>query len=144
MHPRMVRKVAKERFSYLLRVGLARSGGQSFEALTVAFWRSFRAARQREPGISPNCAWIPGSSRSLSPSRPEADPGAMRGMTDDARNDRGRLPLRRGPLVADALQFHRAVRDGDPEGGADGAFDQMDVAAMGADQFGRDRQAKAA
>ena len=48
--------------------------------------------------------------------------------------------LRPRPLVADALQFHRAVGDRDPEGGADGAFDQMDVAAMGADQFGGDRK----
>jgi hypothetical protein len=47
--------------------------------------------------------------------------------------------LRPRPLVADAQQFHRPVRDHDPEGGADGALDQMDVAAMGADQFGRDR-----
>src|SRR5215218_145834 len=48
------------------------------------------------------------------------------------------------PLVADGLQFHRAVRNRDPEGGADGAFDQVDIAAMGADQFGGDCQAKAA
>ena len=32
----------------------------------------------------------------------------------------------------------------DPEGGADGALDQMDVAAMGADQFGGDGKAKPA
>src|SRR6266700_4866763 len=52
--------------------------------------------------------------------------------------------LRPRPLVADALQFHRAVRNRKPEGGTDGAFDQMDVAAMGADQFGGDRQSQAA
>src|SRR5205085_5661536 len=46
--------------------------------------------------------------------------------------------LRTHPLFAHALQFHRAVRDGDAEGGADGAFDEMDVAAMGADQLGGD------
>ena len=40
------------------------------------------------------------------------------------------------PLVADTLQFHRPVGNRDPESGADGAFDQMDVAAMGAHQFG--------
>jgi hypothetical protein len=49
-----------------------------------------------------------------------------------------------GPFIADAEQFHRAVRDRDPEGRADGAFDQMDIAAMGADQFGRDRKAQPA
>src|SRR5260370_4460621 len=44
------------------------------------------------------------------------------------------------PLVAYAQEFHRPVRDGDPEGGADGTFHQMDVAAMGTDQFGGDRE----
>src|SRR3984957_10401669 len=48
--------------------------------------------------------------------------------------------LRPCALVAHAQQLHRAVRYRDPEGGADGAFDQMDFAAMGADQFGGDRQ----
>ena len=56
----------------------------------------------------------------------------------------GRVSYARRPLVPHAEQFHRAVRDRDPEGGADGAFDQMDVAAMGADQFGGDRKAEAA
>ena len=51
--------------------------------------------------------------------------------------------LRPRPLVADGQQFHRAVGDRDPEGGADGAFDQVDVAAMGADQFGGDGEAEA-
>src|SRR3984957_16638162 len=53
------------------------------------------------------------------------------------RND---IALRPCALVAHAQQFHRTVRYRDPEGGADGAFDQMDFAAMGADQFGGDRQ----
>src|SRR6266849_10186318 len=48
------------------------------------------------------------------------------------------------PLVADAQEFHRPVRDGDPEGRANGAFHQMDVAAMGADQFGRNRESEPA
>src|SRR3954471_24248372 len=52
--------------------------------------------------------------------------------------------LRPRPLVPYALEFHRAVRDRDPEGGADGAFHQMNLAAMGADQFGGDRQPQAA
>src|SRR5262249_35050414 len=43
--------------------------------------------------------------------------------------------LRAGPLVAHGLQFHRAIRNRHAEGRADGAFDQMDVAAMGADQL---------
>jgi hypothetical protein len=55
------------------------------------------------------------------------------------RNDGG--DLRPCPLVADAQQFHRSVGNRDPEGGADGALDQMDVAAMGADQFGGNRKA---
>src|SRR5579871_5312806 len=52
--------------------------------------------------------------------------------------------LRPRPLVADGQQFHRTVRDDDPEGGADGAFDQLDVAAMGADELGGDREAEPA
>ena len=44
------------------------------------------------------------------------------------------------PLVTHGKQFHRAVGDRNPEGGTDGALDQMDVAAMGAHQLGRDRQ----
>src|SRR5260370_7691772 len=42
------------------------------------------------------------------------------------------------PLVAHAQEFHRPVRDGDPEGRADGACHQMDFAPMAADQFGGD------
>ncbi len=41
-------------------------------------------------------------------------------------------------------QFHRAVGDDDAEGGADGALDQLDVAAMGAHQLGGDGEAEAA
>jgi hypothetical protein len=48
------------------------------------------------------------------------------------------------PLVAHAHQFHRPVRDRDPKGRADGARHQMNVAAMGADQFGGDRKAEPA
>src|ERR1700733_873691 len=55
--------------------------------------------------------------------------------------ERRALYLRPRPLVADAEQLHRPVRDRDPERGPDGARDQMDVAAMGAQQFGGDRQA---
>src|SRR6266702_2642865 len=47
---------------------------------------------------------------------------------------------RQRPLVTDGKQFHRPVGDRNPEGGADGALDQMDVAAMGAHQLGRDRK----
>src|SRR5262245_32413061 len=50
--------------------------------------------------------------------------------------------LRAGPLVPHALQFHRAVGDRDAESGADGAFDEVDVAAMGADQLVGDGKAK--
>ena len=51
--------------------------------------------------------------------------------------------LRADPLVAHALQFHRAVGDGDAEGGADGALDQANLAAVRAHQFGDDRQTEA-
>src|SRR5262245_49691098 len=52
--------------------------------------------------------------------------------------------LRPLPLVPHAQKFHRAVGDHDAEGGADGAFDELDAPAMCADEFGRDRKAKAA
>src|SRR6185369_13331726 len=48
--------------------------------------------------------------------------------------------LSRRALFPHALQLDRAVRHHDPEGGADGAFDQVDVAAVGADQLGGDRE----
>ena len=47
-------------------------------------------------------------------------------------------------LVADGEQFHRPVRDDDPESGADRALDQRDLAAMGADQLGGDGKAQPA
>ena len=45
--------------------------------------------------------------------------------------------IRSGPgaLATDAVQFHRAIRHGDAEGGTEGSFHQVDVAAMGADQL---------
>src|SRR5437868_13974079 len=45
-------------------------------------------------------------------------------------------------LAAPGAELDRAVRDDDAEGRADGAVDQADLAAMGADQLGRDRKAK--
>src|ERR1700744_2336573 len=53
-------------------------------------------------------------------------------------------PLPPGPFVADGQQFHRAVRDHDPEGGAEGALDEVDIAIMGADQLGGDRKTQPA
>src|SRR5437868_3154507 len=44
------------------------------------------------------------------------------------------------PFAAHVMEFHRAVRYGDPEGGADGAFHEVEVATMGADQFGGNGQ----
>jgi hypothetical protein len=50
----MVRKVAKERFSYPLRPGLARPPGRVWgQTIGNPVLRpSFRGAREREPGIS--------------------------------------------------------------------------------------------
>src|SRR5271154_1493478 len=47
-------------------------------------------------------------------------------------------------LVADGEQLHRPVRDHDPERGPDGALDQRDGAAMGADELGGDGKPKPA
>ena len=68
--PNKFRKVAKERFSYPLRPGLARSGRMSaagqFGALPVISERA-----EREPGISHKYLWTPGSSPF---GRPEVGP----------------------------------------------------------------------
>ena len=62
--------------------------------------------------------------------------------------------MTRGGVRIDAYARARSLRTlnsstgrsgiDDPEGRADGAFHQMDVAAMGADQFGGDRKAQPA
>ena len=52
-------------------------------------------------------------------------------------------PSRAGALAAPDRELDRAVGDGEAEGRADGAFDQADVAAMGAHQLGRDGKAEA-
>lgn len=49
--------------------------------------------------------------------------------------------LRPGSFVADGEELHRAVGDDDAEGGAERAFDEVNVAAMGADQLGSDGKA---
>ena len=51
-----------------------------------------------------------------------------------------RSALRAG--AAAGAQFHRAVGNSQAERRADGAFDQADLAAMGAHQFGGDGKAK--
>jgi hypothetical protein len=112
-------QVAKARHSYRLRPGLASSGKQHpLPQFTTSIW----AMPGIEPRISCNCLEIPGSLAWLAP-----------------RNDRSGSGPR--PLVADGQEFHRPVRHHDPEGGANGALDQVDVAAMGAHQFGGDGQA---
>ena len=49
----------------------------------------------------------------------------------------------RPPRVAVGVELHRPVRDGDAERRADGAFDQGNRAAVGADQLGGDGEPKA-
>src|SRR6185437_9100165 len=60
-------------------------------------------------------------------------------MTD---KEASRRPGPLGPraFVANGEEFHRAVRNDDAEGGADGALDELNMAVMGADQFGGDRE----
>jgi len=57
---------------------------------------------------------------------------------------RGFANLSPRALVAYAQELDRPVRYGDPEGCPDGSFDQVNLPAMGADQFGGDRKPKAA
>ena len=40
------------------------------------------------------------------------------------------------------VELDRPVRDGKAEGRSDGAFDELDLTAMGADQLGGDDQAQ--
>ena len=110
--------VAKAGHSYRLRTGLARSGKNRSARLV-------NAGESRRAGESLQYLLDSGFARAAK-----------------ARNDGKQLPrnaareLSPRAFVADDLELHRAVGDRDPEGGADGALDQMDVAAMGADQFG--------
>jgi hypothetical protein len=122
------RTVAKERFSYPLRLQLARSGNALRGPIPGSIFVIPGRAIARTSDVHPHI----GESRAITS-------GFRVRCFASPRNDIGDARLRPRPLVADALQFHRPVRYGDPEGGADGAFDQMDIAAMGANQFGGDR-----
>jgi hypothetical protein len=112
-------KVAKAPPSYRLGGRLARSGKRDLRG------SSFRARASANPESRAITSGIPGS-------RPRR------------AQESGRRSLCPRPLVADAQEFHRPVRDDDPEGGPDGTFDQMNVAIMGADQFGGDRKSEPA
>jgi hypothetical protein len=98
------------------------------------FLSSFRRADQREPR---NLVQLPLDSGLEAEPVIGPDRWPRPGMTGLAR-------LRPCPFVAHAQEFHRPVGDRDPESRADGAFDQMDVAAMGADQFSGDRETQPA
>src|SRR6202022_2335126 len=52
-------------------------------------------------------------------------------------------PSRTRPLPAPRVERNRTIRNGDAEGRPDGAFNEASVAAMGANQLGGDRKAKA-
>jgi hypothetical protein len=119
MHPSGIGNVAKERFSYPLRRGLARWGKRAWAIKKRPQTRILVQLLRDSGFIASRC--------------PQ--------MRNCASGNDG---LRPRPLVADALQFHRPVGNGYPEGGADGALDQMDIAAMRADQFGGDRKAEPA
>src|SRR6266436_6666619 len=49
-----------------------------------------------------------------------------------------------GALAAAGAELDRPVRNGQREGGADGAVDEPDLAALGAHQLGRNRKPKPA
>ena len=126
MHPRMVRKRREERFSYPLRPGLASVGTR--EQATKRSDRASSVIPVRVPALNQNLLQIQRDSGFNAAPCPQ--------MCNGTSGNDSAADLRPRPLVADGLQFHRAVGNRDPEGGADGAFDQMDVAVMGADQFG--------
>src|SRR3954449_5675558 len=47
-----------------------------------------------------------------------------------------------GPHAAMGVELDRAVRDGEPEGCANGALHELDLAAVGADELGGDGEAE--
>src|SRR5262245_65430307 len=53
------------------------------------------------------------------------------------------IPSRPCPLPAPRIEIDRAVRDREAEGRADGAFDQADLAAVGAHQLGHNGKPEA-
>src|SRR5712672_1909459 len=121
--PTRSERPAKERSSYRLPSCLARSG---FGAFALSFgaprrWRTWNLAQSpRDSGFE-----------------------AFASPRNDGRSRLGQRRGASGPReLADGPEFHGAVGNHDPEGGAQGALDQMDVAAMEADQFGRDGQAE--
>src|SRR5689334_4037006 len=46
------------------------------------------------------------------------------------------------PRAAMSIELHRTVRNSEPEGRANGALDELDLAAVGADKFGGDGKAE--
>ena len=57
----------------------------------------------------------------------------------------GRFCPRSGPRAGRTVRFevHRPIGNGEPERRPDGALDQRDIAAVGADQLARNHEAQA-
>src|SRR5579871_1902300 len=68
---------------------------------------------------------------------------ARRGGEEKVQGRR-RRPLRPCPFVADAEEFDRPIGNRDAERSPNGSFDQVNLPAMGADEFGGDRKPKPA
>ena len=98
---------------------LLQAGGRPH--MGPASWRR-REARQR--GFA-----CPGQVRVSAPTRPRALAW-------------GASPSRAGALATPAADIDRAIRNGETERGADGAFDQADFTAMGAHQLGDNGKAE--
>src|SRR5947199_3571811 len=128
---------AKERSSYRLPGGFARSASDRMSVIPGR-WASIEPESGGRGGRFPGPRSVP-----VGNGEKGCHYNEILGAPRTPHPERRARGLRAGPLMANALQFHRTVRDGDAEGGADGAFDKVDVTAVGADQLSGDGKAKA-
>src|ERR1700738_5300135 len=86
---------------------------------------SHRSSEERKKNVS--SSWVP-----WVPDLPRGKPGVVQDTPIHAYP----CPSRAGALATPAADIDRAVWNGETERGADGAFDQADLAATGAHQLG--------
>src|SRR5947199_9664768 len=114
---------AKERSSYRLPGGFARSASDRMSVIPGR-WASIEPESGGRGGRYPGPRSVPAGNGEKGCHYNEIL-GAPRTPHPERRARR----LRSGSLMANALQFHRQVRDGGAEGGAEGALDLRDYTA---------------
>src|SRR5947209_5658354 len=100
----------------------------------MASSRSSGAHRTREPAIHNRGLVIMDCGLPRCARAPERPQGASHGWSSTARV----RPSRPRALAAVRVEIDRAVRNREAEGRADGAFDEANLTAVGAHQFGDD------